>query len=1190
MIKIKLPKNLPLQLEGKQKKIIIGVLVLLFLLVLPRFVNQGIQASPFAITKERGIAFPANGDSQEVARILKKMLNQAEDEAVKEREKTTAEEEKSEDIDIESASTGGEKVIYLGKSPKQAQSAQRLKRDNSKPSQAVVVAKDDKKDNPGEEAAGPDANKAKEESPLFLPPGAGGKGDGGGLIPPSPGQPGAPGQPGLSPRPSPKPPVPPTPFKWRLAKDPNRPNSEKIKLTDAQPARLTVEEMVESEYKPGEIIVKFKESVSPSSVMAEVMSLDTTVVYEVSDIFAGHERLGNSTYLFNIDKEADLAEVLKELSEDPAVEYVHPNYLYNILKTPNDPMYHQLWGMQKIQADKAWDKSEGSAEVIVGVSDTGVDGNHPDLKDNLVAGKSFVGSSPTTDRVSHGTHVAGTIAAVGNNGIGVIGVAPKVKIMPLKISDSPSISDSIAAQSLTYAADNGVKVLNMSWGGPSVSSTLQQAVSYAYGKDVVLVAAAGNSGAPPVMYPAAFPEVIAVSATDSNDRLADFSSYGAQVEVSAPGAGILSSVPGGSYDVKSGTSMAAPHASGVVALIRSVFPGLKNEEVRKRLTESVDDLGQPGRDEQFGYGRINAYKAIKDGVNPSPTPTPSPTPGAGWPWKPPGYLTSSLKVGDIDGNGTEELIFVTTNEYKENYTESQLYVLTGEGKVMDGYPVTYEDRGWVSPALADMNDDGVLDIVVTGESLGEQAEPSVSEENNILFSLQEKDQRIVIISFVPPFRSPGSPAIYDINDDGTQEVVVAYLDGTKVSAGLIEQKIFVADFSQDKPQIIDYRPKIKLVYKAVENGFIQACSPIVDDLNNDGKVEIVLGDALDESTGKLYLLVALDSEGNVVAKVENPTGNVSLYSRMVAVKNMYKKDETAILLVRATETKDEIYVVDLFGGKILSPWPKEVGQPFKLYDPVPLNIDGDGNWEFAVRGEGDIPLYHHEGSIAQGFPVKDSGGNIRAIRSDEGKKDLLVANAIYEEGGKKVADFTNISKGGFVMDQAIGRFVGSDKEGIILLIVDKDGKEYLTSDVLPETDTEEFSPWPMYRKLADNRGITEVGAPAPSPSPSPTPGTNQAPQIGQITDKNMTPDGWLYFNFSVTDPEGDSFTVKGEGLDPNFDPWKQNPVPTVTNGSFSWWLMNVPVGDYPVRITATDSPTDGRPPATGKKEFTIKVR
>ncbi|MFX0208595.1 MAG: DUF4350 domain-containing protein, partial [Candidatus Hodarchaeota archaeon] len=298
------------------------------------------------------------------------------------------------------------------------------------------------------------------------------------------------------------------------------------------------------------------------------------------------------------------------------VRYLEPSLIYSIDLTPNDQNWSSQWGPQKIQADLAWDIQIGDpSQVLVAVIDTGIDYNHPDLSAQYVSlGYDWVNDDddPIDDH-SHGTHCAGIIAATINNTIGIAGVA-NVQIMAEKCFNAGgSGSDFDAADAIIHAVDQGADILSNSWGGSGYSTVLKDAITYAAANDVIIVAAAGNSDSSAPHFPSSFPEVISVSATDINDNLADFSNYGSSIEISAPGVDIYSTIPvtKGSYASYSGTSMACPHVSGVSALILSEFPNWSAENVRLHLRDKTDDLGDPGWDQYYGYGRLNAYKAVQ---------------------------------------------------------------------------------------------------------------------------------------------------------------------------------------------------------------------------------------------------------------------------------------------------------------------------------------------------------------------------------------------------------------------------------------------------------------------------------------------------------------------------------------------------------------------------------------------------
>jgi subtilisin family serine protease len=265
------------------------------------------------------------------------------------------------------------------------------------------------------------------------------------------------------------------------------------------------------------------------------------------------------------------------------------------------------WGIARVNAPNAWAKTQGQG-VRVAVIDTGIDLNHPDLKANIAGGYNAIDPSlPPQDDNEHGTHVAGTIAGIWN-GKGVVGVAPKARLYAVKVLNKKgSASLTSIIKGLVWAGKNNMQVANMSLGAPIGSIFMRLAVNYAISHGVVIIAAAGNSGGS-VGYPAAYDDVIAVSASDNHDKIADFSSRGSKVEFIAPGVAVYSSVPGGGYDTFSGTSMATPHVTGLAALAVSL--GANGVDgVRSSLRRAAKSIGLP-RDQE-GYGMIDAARIAK---------------------------------------------------------------------------------------------------------------------------------------------------------------------------------------------------------------------------------------------------------------------------------------------------------------------------------------------------------------------------------------------------------------------------------------------------------------------------------------------------------------------------------------------------------------------------------------------------
>ncbi|NIO72039.1 MAG: S8 family serine peptidase, partial [Anaerolineae bacterium] len=388
---------------------------------------------------------------------------------------------------------------------------------------------------------------------------------------------------------------------------------------------------------PGEIIVKFKAKVRPQALGTDDQGLLATDLPFLNVLSARHRVTGmdmivkalpaeptaratlvqkglNRIYKLKVDEKADLAQAIRAFKSSPYVEYAEPNYIAHVFITPNDSYWSSQWGMTKIEAPAAWDITTGSDSVTIAIVDTGVDLFHPDLSGKLVSGYDFVNNdSDPQDDYGHGTHVAGIAAAKTNNGTGVAGLSWGAKIMPVKVLDdygSGGYED--VANGIIYAANNGADIINLSLGGTVYSWTLKDAAEYAHDLGCVIVAAAGNDNSS-VSYPARYPEVFAVAATDSDDQKASFSNYGPEVDVAAPGVSIRSTYwwGGSTYEWLSGTSQASPHVAGLAALIWAVNPSLNNTQVQSIIKQTADDLGAAGRDNYYGFGRINARRALE---------------------------------------------------------------------------------------------------------------------------------------------------------------------------------------------------------------------------------------------------------------------------------------------------------------------------------------------------------------------------------------------------------------------------------------------------------------------------------------------------------------------------------------------------------------------------------------------------
>ncbi|MCS7463450.1 S8 family peptidase [Paenibacillus doosanensis] len=378
-----------------------------------------------------------------------------------------------------------------------------------------------------------------------------------------------------------------------------------------------------SHYHVNQVVVRFNQE----PTQADLAKID-------SEIGTSHYRKIGYTYIFE-SKQME-AKQLMNYFKKWNVAYAEPHFLYltnseavdsavnadtarkeaqisDELK-PNDTLYQRYqWNLPNIETEQGWTISKGSDQIKVAIVDTGVDINHPDLKDQLISGYNVVNTDAAPlDDVGHGTHVAGVIGAVVNNNIGVAGMSWYNRIMPVKVLDQSGAGSTYSvAQGIIWATDHGAKVINMSLGNYADANFLHDAIKYAYDHDVVLIAASGNDNTETPGYPAAYPEVFAVAATDSNKNKASFSNYGDYVDAAAPGVSIASTYPHNQYAALSGTSMASPHVTALAALIRSVNPDLKNTEVMQIMRETAQDIGPKGKDKYYGHGLIDVVAALK---------------------------------------------------------------------------------------------------------------------------------------------------------------------------------------------------------------------------------------------------------------------------------------------------------------------------------------------------------------------------------------------------------------------------------------------------------------------------------------------------------------------------------------------------------------------------------------------------
>jgi thermitase len=362
------------------------------------------------------------------------------------------------------------------------------------------------------------------------------------------------------------------------------------------------------QYASGRILVETRAGLSGAD-------LDT-----ILKVHGGKRRKIGQSNLQIIDLPAGVSEqaTVERLRQNPAFRHVQLDRRFKSTLAVTDPYVGSEWHLAKIGATTAWDTTQG-AGVTIAILDSGVDPSHPDLVANLVPGFNLYGNNTdTSDVCGHGTAVAGSAAARGNNGIGVAGVAGQAKIMPLRVAYLDSATNSCyaytstIASGITYAADHGARIANVSYGPLAGDPTIQSAANYMKSKGGLVFVSAGNNGIDENIAPTT--SLIAVSASDSADAKASWSSYGSFVSIAAPGANIWTTSKGGAYGGWNGTSFASPVAAGVAALMMAAAPTLDGAQIEQAMFATAVDLGAPGRDPNFGYGRVNALAAVNAAI------------------------------------------------------------------------------------------------------------------------------------------------------------------------------------------------------------------------------------------------------------------------------------------------------------------------------------------------------------------------------------------------------------------------------------------------------------------------------------------------------------------------------------------------------------------------------------------------
>ncbi|MFN0117966.1 MAG: S8 family serine peptidase [Elusimicrobiota bacterium] len=468
---------------------------------------------------------------------------------------------------------------------------------------------------------------------------------------------------------------------------------------------------------PNQILVRYKKGQMSTGKLSVKRSFGIQAQKTLTQI---------ETELVPVPKGQTIESFIEQMKSNPYVESAEPNGIMKAFTAPNDPKYDSQYYLNSthINIEPAWDITFGNASVVTAVIDTGVDYNHPDINDNMwinpsPSGTSGVNGSRTeldfngdgdcvdsdaelgneqcasndpldnNNPIYHGTRVAGIIAAETNNAAHVAGIARGTRIMAVKCLNEEGFGTfSSIADAILYAVNNGANVINLSLGGDGGSSAVSAALEQAFNRDIVVVAAAGNSGnASAVSFPASVEKVIAVGATTSTDALAFFSSTGNSLDLVAPGVGIVSLRSTNQSDGNDidGTSFSSPMVAGVAALIKSLKPNMSLLDVTKYLNFTADDLGATGFDHSFGFGRLNATKALQAvnsgtifTANPSSPNKSFPYPN---PFNPSTHGTMSISIpSQLGSSGIEITILTLSGEKVKTISGTNAW----DGKNEDG--------------------------------------------------------------------------------------------------------------------------------------------------------------------------------------------------------------------------------------------------------------------------------------------------------------------------------------------------------------------------------------------------------------------------------------------------------------------------------------------------------------------------
>jgi len=880
-----------------------------------------------------------------------------------------------------------------------------------------------------------------------------------------------------------------------------------------------------SRYVPGEVIVKLKDGrtggISILSEEAAVQSDEATLlrleaaygVQKEGPVFRRvHEQLrsqgsspgggrlgivssralsrrprGDLLRFYVLKTQRGVRAVCAELRRDPDVEYAQPNYIYHICRTPNDPDFPDQYAHQLIQMEDAWDISTGSHDTVIAILGTGVDVNHPDLKDNIwtnededpnnevdddgngyvddVHGWNFEESNNNVvpdgyyDISSHETQVAGVIAAVGNNDEGVSGVNWQCSVMALRLSLELT-SDEIA-EALDYATANGARVVNMSFGGeasdPELDEVMKTAINNAYAQGVLLIASAGNSDTSKPHFPAAYYNVMAVASTNGEDYKTGHSTFGLWVDIAAPGTDIVTTTLDNEYIATAGTSFSAPYVAAVATLVLSHRPALTHIEVRAILENTADPVDYGDLDPELGYlgtGRVNAYEALLAADRKCPLGeivTPEPT------------QTFAADVNAID---------VSALVHGESYTlDYQLYGM----------------RDWtvLSEGVAPADPNGMVSLSMVNPGVGTYelrlrvSSDGYTHTDRKLFGIEmawpqshwPKPDETVEAEDMWGEYFIGSPICMDVDGDGSNEIIQSSLDlasywgggkvdiwgadGNSLPGWPVEFETFwpstvaTGDIDGDGDYELVVASEIDnaaYAYHAESgeivdgnwpalfgswSGYVSA-GPVLADLDGDGDSEIII--ALDAESRESDGLYAFQGDGNPMWQRRYTSEGP------ISVADFDADGDVEICLSGYGPGLSRLYTFLLdHRGQQLERW--RGGSP---KGTAVADLDADGTPEIVFCTDEDVMATHADGSTVWKTEVSDALDEPGTLSigdlNGDGLSEVYVATYIVEADGFAFTRLYGFDhEGRDLEDAGFPKIAMGPPTGCVPLIADVDG-------------------------------------------------------------------------------------------------------------------------------------------------------